>query len=202
MTISTALPGGEPGEFVNLLDPALELYDAAGNLVASNADGLDGRNALLTYFADAGTYKLRVVATSGAGEYVVTYSAVYDGAPPTVAPIADRTINEDGAAVVDSVSNPEPGRAVVTFHATGDDLNTLIPGPFLAISVPTRADVPVGSHYDVILGAGTAVLDGNGQLVDVEMEEPEVLKFVRARLQFTSGFDDGTSDDFWPDDSN
>jgi hypothetical protein len=107
-----------------------------------------------------------------------------------------------GAAVVDSVSNPEPGRALVTFHATGDDLNTRIPGPFLAISVPTRAEVPVGSHYDVILGAGTAVLDGNGQLVDVEMEEPEVLKFVRARLQFTSGFDDGTSDDFWSDDSN
>lgn len=107
-----------------------------------------------------------------------------------------------GAAVVDSVSEPQPGRVLVTFHSTGDDLNTLIPGPFLAISVPTRADVPVGSRYDVILGAGTAVLDGNGQLVGVEMEEPETLKFVRPRLQFSSGFDDGTSDDFWSDDSN
>jgi hypothetical protein len=107
-----------------------------------------------------------------------------------------------GAAVVDSVANPAPGRVLVTFHATGGDLNTRMPGPFLAISVPTRADVAVGSRYDVILGPGTVVLDGNGQVVEVETIEPETLKFVRARLQFSSGFDDGTSDDFWPDDSN
>jgi hypothetical protein len=107
-----------------------------------------------------------------------------------------------GAAVIDSVSEPQAGRVLVTFHATGDDLNTRIPGPFLAISIPTRADVPVGSRYEVILGPGTAVVDGNGQLVGVEATEPEILKFVRARLQFASGFDDGSSDDFWPDDSN
>lgn len=102
-----------------------------------------------------------------------------------------------GAAVIDAVSEPEPGRVRVTFHATGGDLNTRIPGPFLAISVPTRADVPVGSRYDVILGAGTAVLDGDGRWVDVERDEPETLQFVRARLQFASGFEDGTTDDFW-----
>lgn len=103
-----------------------------------------------------------------------------------------------GAAVIDSVVEPAPGVVRVTFHATGDDLNTLLPGPFLAVSIPTRADVPVGSRYNVILGPATAVLDGNGQLIGVEMEEPEVLRFVRARLQFLSGFDDGTTDDFWP----
>ena len=85
----------------------------------------------------------------------------------------------------------------VTFHSTGDDLNTLLPGPFLAVSIPTRADVAVGSRYEVILGTGTAVLDGNGQLVEVEMTEPEILRFVQANLQFLSGFDDGSADDFW-----
>ncbi len=105
-----------------------------------------------------------------------------------------------GAAVVDSVTEPTPGRVLVTFHATNDDLNTLIPGPFLAVSIPTRADIPVGSRYNVILGAGTNVIDGNGQQVEVEMDEPEILKFVRARLQFMSSFDDGTTDDFWPED--
>jgi hypothetical protein len=103
-----------------------------------------------------------------------------------------------GAAVIDSVEEPVPGVVRVTFHATGGDLNTLLPGPFLAVSIPTRADVAVGSRYEVILGAATAVLDGNGQLVEVERTEPEILRFVRARLQFLSGFDDGTSDDFWP----
>lgn len=102
-----------------------------------------------------------------------------------------------GAAVIDSVEEPAPGVVRVTFHSTGDDLNTLLPGPFLAVSIPTRADVAVGSRYEVILGAGTAVLDGNGQLVEVEMTEPEILRFVQANLQFLSGFDDGSADDFW-----
>ncbi len=103
-----------------------------------------------------------------------------------------------GAAVIDSVVEPAPGVVQVTFHATGGDLNTLLPGPFLAVAIPTRADVAVGSSYEVILGAGTAVLDGNGQLIQVEMTEPEILRFVRANLQFLSGFDDGSIDDFWP----
>ncbi|HSM12833.1 MAG TPA: hypothetical protein VLA66_02100 [Thermoanaerobaculia bacterium] len=104
-----------------------------------------------------------------------------------------------GSAVIDSVSEPEPGRVLVTFHSTGGDLNTLIPGPFLAVSIPTRPDVPVGSRYDVILGLNTVVLDGNGQVVEVDRDEPENLRFVRPRLQFQSGFDDGTTDDFWDD---
>jgi len=103
-----------------------------------------------------------------------------------------------GAAVIDSVVEQTPGVVQVTFHATSGDLNTLLPGPFLAVSIPTRADVAVGSSYEVILGAGTAVLDGDGQLVQVEMTEPEILRFVQANLQFLSGFDDGSIDDFWP----
>ncbi len=103
-----------------------------------------------------------------------------------------------GAAVVDSVVEPAPGVVQVTFHSTGGDLNTLLPGPFLAVAIPTRADVEVGSRYEVILGAGTAVLDGDGQPVQVEMTEPEILRFVQANLQFLSGFEDGSTDDFWP----
>lgn len=137
------------------------------------------------------------VKTEILGELVSgTVELLFD---PTVAdgPVTASIHPAYGAAVIDAVSEPEPGRVLVTFHATGGDLNTRIPGPFLAISVPTRSDVPVGSHYDVILGPGTSVVDGNGRLVEVERDEPETLKFVRARLQFASGFDDGTTDDFW-----
>ena len=102
-----------------------------------------------------------------------------------------------GAAVVDSVVEPEPGRLLVTFHATAGDLNTLLPGPFLAVSIPSRPDVPVGSRFELILGPGTAVLDGDGRPVEVEADEPEIIRFVRPRIAFFSGFDDGTSDDFW-----
>lgn len=104
-----------------------------------------------------------------------------------------------GAAVVDAVTEPEPGRVLVTFHATGGDLNTRIPGPFLAVSIPSRADVRPGSRYPVILGPGTVVIDGNGQVIEVEAQEPELIKFVRPRLSFESGFDDGTVDDFGDD---
>lgn len=101
-----------------------------------------------------------------------------------------------GAAVIDSVEEPAPGVVRVTFHATADDLNTLLPGPFLAVEIPTRSDIPVGSRYEVVLGPGTVVRDGNGSIVDIENDEPEILRFVRPRLMFLSTFDDGTFDDF------
>ncbi|MFN0020991.1 MAG: beta strand repeat-containing protein [Pirellulaceae bacterium] len=72
---STLTPGDGPFEFPNSLDPALELYDPSGVLVASNDNGaLDGRNAILTYTALAtGNYTVHVVgAGSTNGEYVLT----------------------------------------------------------------------------------------------------------------------------------
>ena len=39
LILRTATPGDGPGEFVNTLDPKIELYDPAGTLVASNDNG-------------------------------------------------------------------------------------------------------------------------------------------------------------------
>mgnify|MGYP006273526373 FL=1 len=68
-TFSTATPS----VFVNSLNPSLELYDAAGNMVDSDADSLDGTNALLTCTPPTGgTYTLRVVSEGGtAGDYIL-----------------------------------------------------------------------------------------------------------------------------------
>jgi Zn-dependent metalloprotease/methionine-rich copper-binding protein CopC len=81
LTLSTAIPCAGTGEFVNTLDPALELYDSAGNIVASDDNSApDGRNALLTYTpSTTGTYRIRVQSTSAtttAGEYVLNHSGV------------------------------------------------------------------------------------------------------------------------------
>ncbi len=161
-------------------------FDADVDIEAEADHAVPGFTAVI----GAGTEILGEIASG-------TVEILYD--PGFAAGAATASIHPAyGAAVIDSVVEPAPGVVRVTFHATGDDLNTLLPGPFLAVSIPTRADVPVGSRYNVILGPATAVLDGNGQLIGVEMEEPEVLRFVRARLQFLSGFDDGTTDDFWP----
>jgi hypothetical protein len=165
-------------------------FDADVDLEAEADHAVPGFTAVLGV-------KTEILGELASGTVELLFDPAFQAGPATAA-----IHPAYGSAVVDSVTNPAPGRVLVTFHATSDDLNTLIPGPFLAISVPTRADVPVGSRYDVILGPGTVVLDGKGQVVEVETVEPETLKFVRARLQFASGFDDGTSDDFWPDDSN
>ena len=85
LTIRTATPGGGPREFVNVLDPKIELYDPAGILVASNDNGAsDGRNALLTYSANVtGTYTVQVLACDQtAGEYVLSVEGHTGFLPP------------------------------------------------------------------------------------------------------------------------
>src|SRR5262249_25302787 len=50
LKFDTATPARSAGAFVNNFDPLIRLYDAAGNLVASNDNGApDGRNASLNY---------------------------------------------------------------------------------------------------------------------------------------------------------
>ena len=73
ITIETTLPAARAGEFVNGLDPMVRLYDAAGNLLASDDNGAaDGTQRLrLRYRPQAGngtTYYVQVVP-SGAPAY-------------------------------------------------------------------------------------------------------------------------------------
>ena len=78
--IATATPAGGAGQFVNLLDPMLWLYDANGNQVAANNNAPDGRNAQLNYTAPKngdGTYYIGVSASPATpqptrGEYILT----------------------------------------------------------------------------------------------------------------------------------
>jgi autotransporter-associated beta strand protein len=74
--LATSMPGGGPHEFVNNLDPSLELYAPAGGLVANDDNsGTDGRNALITYRVLAGgTYRVRVSGVASSGEYVLSLS--------------------------------------------------------------------------------------------------------------------------------
>ncbi len=75
LNVTTSTPGDGVGEPANLLDVRVELYDAAGVLVASNEDGAaDGRNAALSYTAlSGGAYKVKVIkeTDSARGEYVL-----------------------------------------------------------------------------------------------------------------------------------
>jgi hypothetical protein len=73
LEIRTSTPAGGAGEFVNLLDPRIQLYGPADGLLATGAALPDGRNELITWTALVpGRYRVRVSAeTAAAGEYVL-----------------------------------------------------------------------------------------------------------------------------------
>ncbi len=71
----TTTPGDGSGEFVNTLDPIVELYDPSGVILATNDNGAaDGRNALVSFVApETGTYTVHVLGAVGtSGEYLLS----------------------------------------------------------------------------------------------------------------------------------
>ncbi|MFV2067112.1 MAG: hypothetical protein ACC645_09045, partial [Pirellulales bacterium] len=92
LTVTTLLPAAQPGQFVNALDVAVELYNPEDELVATGAGGS------LTHTAQAtGSYTVRVLAEGGtAGEYVLSAS----GATAAMSPFQVTTTDPaDGAAL-------------------------------------------------------------------------------------------------------
>jgi hypothetical protein len=77
LEVQTYTPAVGSGEFVNDLDPLVRLYDAAGNLVASDDNSAsDGRNAQLQFKPSKGaegTYFIEVLAAGfSEGDYVLS----------------------------------------------------------------------------------------------------------------------------------
>ena len=81
LELQTYTPGGTASQFVNNLNPAIELYSADDVLIAS---GQGSRNqSLATTVSAAGAYRIRVRSTDTTiGEYFLN---VETGAPPQVA---------------------------------------------------------------------------------------------------------------------
>jgi hypothetical protein len=119
LVVTSSTPGDAVGQFVNILAPALELYDSSQDqpLVL----GLlltDGRNQEMRFTAEsAGTYWVRVSSVNNTrGEYVLRVGATAGNAPgsesvltvaPSDAPVPDRlqgrrTLAAAYAAAVDS----------------------------------------------------------------------------------------------------
>jgi len=74
VVLSTTTPDDATAQGINPLDPAIELYDPVGAVVATDFNSaLDGKNTLLTYTAaTAGVFTVRVLPeTNTQGEYVL-----------------------------------------------------------------------------------------------------------------------------------
>ncbi len=76
ITLQTGTPLDDPSDsLANTLDPAIAMMDAAGGILAADANSLDGKNALLTFTAPSnGTYTVSIFAESGMGDYVLNKS--------------------------------------------------------------------------------------------------------------------------------
>jgi hypothetical protein len=117
LVFSTRTPADGAGEFVNLLDPHIELYDPSGALVASGTPLADGRNEQITYKAlTAGRYRIRVVSQNGvAGEYVLS-QGIFPAAPATPGPTSPiTTIAVDASATPIALASSSVGsKPIVT----------------------------------------------------------------------------------------
>jgi len=85
ITLSTTTPGGPPGQFVNGLNPQINIYAPDGTLVGSNAGGAgDGRNDLFSFTASqSGEYRVQVLAAdkTSLGEYTLSVQGADTTAP-------------------------------------------------------------------------------------------------------------------------
>ena len=86
--LETSTPSDGPGEFVNVLDPHIELYDSTGTtLIASGVTLGDGRNESLsaTGLISGGSYRVKVTSQSDTtGEYFFTVVQTAQAVPPTI----------------------------------------------------------------------------------------------------------------------
>lgn len=94
-----------------------------------------------------------------------------------------------GSATIDSVGETAPGTLLVTFHSEDGSLNADLHGLIVAVAVPTRPDVPIGTHSPVALGPATALADPAGLPIAIEPDADEI-KFVPAELLFEDEFED------------
>ena len=154
LTFGTSTPGDQDGQFVNILDAQIQLYDANGKLVASDDNsGADGRNALLNYVVPgggAGTYYVRVLASDETadptrGEYVLSVTNVAAG--PGSAPGASATFQ---ARLLESLTATTP-----TVHTTPAPVQRAerVPALTAGMEVRREAATPVQGNVDRVFAS-------------------------------------------------
>jgi hypothetical protein len=133
----TSTPADGPGEFVNTLNPALEIYDSANNLVASGTPLGDGRNEVATATGlGSGDYRIRLAAEGGSsGEYFL-------GSGCTLVCPANVTVSNDpgvcGAAVTYAPATTIGSCGSLTYSVASG--STFPVGTTTVVATATRAD--------------------------------------------------------------
>jgi subtilisin family serine protease len=165
LTLATSTPLDVASAAVlNTLDPELELIDALDNVVADDTNSApDGRNATLSYLSLAGgTYRVRVRATSGQGEYVLTRS-ISSNLPPELDPVGNQSVNEGSLlSFTATASDPNPGSLVFSLGPGAPAGAAIDPDTGLFTWTPTDSSVAPVAITVVVTD------QGNPQLSDSE----------------------------------
>jgi methionine-rich copper-binding protein CopC len=202
LSISTSTPFPGAGQFSNTFDPAVNVYDSTGTLLASDDNSAaDGRNAQLSFAVPAdGAYFIEVVsspltATATQGEYVLNVSGSSVAESPfavsSTNPAADSFVRGAPTTLTvdfnDSILSPTTTVSAsmltetvngVTYAATGVTINS---DRELTFTLPTIEglsgdDVPI--QFDIAAGAiqdiqGTP-LDAFSETIFVDTLPPHV----------------------------
>ncbi|MBI2824505.1 MAG: S8 family serine peptidase [Planctomycetia bacterium] len=154
LTASTRTPfDAANSAALNTLDPTLELLDSNGIVVAADANSAsDGRNAVLHFTsATGGTYRIRVDALAGKGEYMLDTSI--EASPPAIV----------GAFVDSSAWNPAFRAALATAGLGDATLGYAVPGgagPASALPWANVDRVSLRFDRDVQVQAGELSVNG------------------------------------------
>jgi hypothetical protein len=168
LRLETSAPADGTGEFANVLNPHIELYDPSGTLVASGVPLGDGRNeAIQDQPLTTGNYRVRVTADGGtSGEYFFTKNF---GPAVSSLSITSPISENDPATLNGTLSDPDAQDAhtVVISWGPGEGTTTLS----LAAGVSSFSeshqyldDNPSGTTSDVY-PVGVTVTDNHGASV-------------------------------------
>jgi methionine-rich copper-binding protein CopC/protocatechuate 3,4-dioxygenase beta subunit len=116
LVITTTTPGGTTAnglEFENNLNPTINLYDAAGNLVATaTGNASDGRNDVINWTAlSSGSYRVQIQGATkdSLGEYTISIQGATGGQDPF-------TVTSTSPVQNGSDINYQPSQITVSFN--------------------------------------------------------------------------------------
>ncbi len=168
VVVSTSTPADGPGEFVNLLDPALTVYDPSGAVVATDSNGApDGRNAQTSFSAAVdgrytiainregaadGEYVLQATGFTGLQDlFVVSSSSVADGAVFGPGALTQLTLDFSAGVRLDTLDADDllVGGSPGSLTAVAVDGDTVTFGLPALANGPNVLSLPAGALSDL-----------------------------------------------------
>jgi hypothetical protein len=165
LVITTTTPGGTSGngfQFINDLNPTINLYDDAGNLVATaTGNASDGRNDVINWTAlTTGSYRVQIEGATkdSLGEYTIAIQGATGGQYPftvtSTSPVgADSDVNFQPATLTvgfnDSILLTSVNPADLTIDGSNATAVTVVDSHTLSFTLPAITD---GTHNVSIAG--------------------------------------------------